>query len=138
MTMNKNNTLRPQRYLKYPFRMTRQGGATSSREEHIRGKIEQILFTAPTERVFRPDWGLGARALIFEPNTDELRKMALNRLYSGLAEALQKDVDAKSLDISFKTPEGAPEKLQISISYTLATIKKAQTIVLTGNAESTG
>ncbi len=36
---------------------------------HIREQIEQVLFTDPGERVFRPELGAGMRQLVFEPNT---------------------------------------------------------------------
>ena len=38
----------------------------------IRGLIEQVLFTAPGERVMRPDFGSGLRELVFAPNSPEL------------------------------------------------------------------
>jgi uncharacterized protein len=34
--------------------------------------VEQVLFTAPGERVMRPDFGSGLRQLVFAPNSDEL------------------------------------------------------------------
>jgi phage baseplate assembly protein W len=34
--------------------------------------IEQVLLTAPGERVMRPDFGAGLLALVFEPNSDVL------------------------------------------------------------------
>ena len=37
-------------------------------DEAIRGKIIQVLFTAPGERVNKPDFGCGLFNLIFEPN----------------------------------------------------------------------
>jgi hypothetical protein len=41
-------------------------------EEHVRDMIEQVLFTAPGERVNRPDFGSGLLQLVFAPNSDEL------------------------------------------------------------------
>jgi phage baseplate assembly protein W len=40
--------------------------------DHIRDLIEQVLFTAPGERVMRPDFGSGLLALVFEPNSTVL------------------------------------------------------------------
>jgi phage baseplate assembly protein W len=57
----------------YPFRLDSAGGtATTDDTDHIRDLIEQVLFTAPGERVNRPDFGAGMRQLIFAPNSDEL------------------------------------------------------------------
>lgn len=41
-------------------------------DESIRGKIIQVLFTAPGERVNRPEFGCGLFNLLFEPNNDIL------------------------------------------------------------------
>jgi phage baseplate assembly protein W len=40
--------------------------------EHVRDLIEQVLFTAPGERAMRPEFGSGARHLVFEPAGEEL------------------------------------------------------------------
>ena len=55
-------------YLAFPFRVEKGGPRLSSRSDHIREQIEQVLFTDPYERVFRPEFGAGVRALVFEPN----------------------------------------------------------------------
>jgi phage baseplate assembly protein W len=39
---------------------------------HIRNLVFQVLFTAPGERVNRPDFGSGLWQLVFAPNSDEL------------------------------------------------------------------
>ena len=41
-------------------------------DDHIRDLIEQVLFTAPGERVNRPNFGSGLLQLVFAPNSDEL------------------------------------------------------------------
>lgn len=40
----------------------------SGGDEAIRGKIIQVLFTAPGERVHLPEFGCGLFNLVFEPN----------------------------------------------------------------------
>src|SRR5262249_11558698 len=46
-------------------------GRTSTVDDtgHLRDLIAQVLFTAPGERVMRPDFGSGLLALTFEPNS---------------------------------------------------------------------
>lgn len=57
----------------YPFHIDGRGRtATSDHDKHIRDLIEQVLFTAPGERVNRPDFGTGLQQLVFAPNSDEL------------------------------------------------------------------
>jgi uncharacterized protein len=57
----------------FPFAVNEAGrlGAVSG-EEAIRGKIIQVLFTAPGERVNQPEFGCGLFHLVFEPNNEVL------------------------------------------------------------------
>jgi phage baseplate assembly protein W len=58
--------------LAYPFRIDSSGRtAGAGRNDHIRQMIEQVLFTAPGERVNRPDFGTGLRQYIFAGGGDE-------------------------------------------------------------------
>jgi uncharacterized protein len=60
-------------HLNHPFRFdVRRRTALAPDEEYIRDLIEQVLFTAPGERVNRPDFGSGLMQLVFEPNQAEL------------------------------------------------------------------
>jgi phage baseplate assembly protein W len=57
----------------YPYRFDARGRtAETDTSDHIRDMIEQVLFTAPGERVNRPDFGCGLQRLVFAPNSDEL------------------------------------------------------------------
>jgi uncharacterized protein len=54
----------------YPFHFDGRGRAAgTTQDEHIRDLIEQVLFTAPGERVNRPTFGSGLLKLVFEPNS---------------------------------------------------------------------
>lgn len=55
---------------KFPFSVTAAGSITGSTDnnDRIRGKIIQVLFTAPGERVNLPEFGCGLFNLLFEPN----------------------------------------------------------------------
>lgn len=60
-------------YLDYPYAIDGRGRtAATGRDDHIRDMIEQILFTAPGERVNRPTFGSGLLQAVFAPNSDEL------------------------------------------------------------------
>jgi len=106
-------------FLKFPFRIGPSGPEHSRRAAHIRSQIEQVLLTAPGERVFRPNFGVGVKQLVFEPNTSALWGVTENRLMSALMEALQGEIDPGTLQASV-TGEG--EKLNITIAYTLARV----------------
>jgi Bacteriophage baseplate protein W len=57
----------------FPYHFdTRGRTAEVDYDAHIRDLIEQVLFTAPGERVNRPDFGSGLLQLVFAPNSDEL------------------------------------------------------------------
>lgn len=59
--------------LRYPYQFDGRGRTAESDEDaYIRGLIEQVLFTAPGERVMRPDFGSGVMQLVFAPNSTEL------------------------------------------------------------------
>jgi uncharacterized protein len=108
------------RYLRFPFRVTGDGPATSARADHVREQIEQVLLTAPGERVHRPDWGVGVELLVFEPRAEQLRTVVGKRLIGALAEALAGEVDPESLraevDLRGETA------IVITVAYRLATI----------------
>lgn len=106
-------------YLTFPFRVAADGPATSGRARHVREQIEQVLFTNPGERVFRPEFGAGIRSLVFEPNASALWQVTRKRLIASLAEALHGEVDSRTLEVEV---EGEGEKLMVVISYALATL----------------
>ena len=110
-------------YLQFPFRVGGDGPLTSARRDHVREQIEQVLFTSPRERVFRPEFGVGVRQLVFEPNNSALRNTTVKQLNASLSEALRGEVDPKSLEIDV---ENQGEKLLIRISYVLAAINKQE------------
>lgn len=56
----------------YPYTIDNSGRtATAGRDPHIRQLIEQVLFTAPGERVNRPDFGVNIRQFVFAGNSQE-------------------------------------------------------------------
>ncbi|MDM0085306.1 MULTISPECIES: GPW/gp25 family protein [Variovorax] len=59
--------------LAYPYGFDAQGRtAQAAGDDHIRDLIEQVLFTAPGERVNRPTFGTGLAQLLFSPTSPEL------------------------------------------------------------------
>ncbi|HKX90961.1 MAG TPA: GPW/gp25 family protein [Sphingomicrobium sp.] len=59
-------------WLSYPYRPALGRSATSDAERHAREMLELVLFTAPNERVHRPDFGCGLNQLVFLGNSPEL------------------------------------------------------------------
>jgi phage baseplate assembly protein W len=59
--------------LDYPYQFDGSGRTARTGEvAHVRDLIEQVLFTAPGERVNRPTFGSGLMQLVFAPNSDAL------------------------------------------------------------------
>nr|WP_321465813.1 GPW/gp25 family protein [uncultured Desulfobulbus sp.] len=115
-------------YLRFPLTIDAGGPSLASRSEHIRGQIEQVLFTLPGERVFRPDFGAGVKALVFEPNSTPLWQITKRRLLASLADALQGEVDPKSIEVEVSGEEAT---LTITIGYTLAAIGLRESQIFT-------
>lgn len=96
--------------------MTEQGAAGCGRLASVRQRIEQVLLTLPGERLFRPDFGAGVPALVFEPNDSPLWQVARRHLQASLAEALRGDIDPATLDVQV---QGEAERLVITVRYGL-------------------
>jgi len=114
-------------YLAFPFRVTPAGPRTSGRRAHVREQIQQVLFTDPGERVFRPHFGAGARRLVFEPNSAALSELTQKRLSAALMDAVQGEVDPRTLEVDVHPDE---ERLQIVVSYQLATLSATESHVV--------
>lgn len=110
-------------YLAHPFRLRDGAPAVSNRAAHVREQIEQLLFTAPGERVHRPDFGVGVEMLVFEPGGDQLKAVIQQRLTSALAEVLAGEVDPESITTSVEMRDEATVVIQVG--YRLATIDRS-------------
>lgn len=81
---------------------------------HIEQMMVQVLFTAPGERINRPDFGCGVKRLIFAPNSEVSAALAQVTIFQALTRWLGtvitvNDVKARSIE----------ERLEIIIAYTL-------------------
>lgn len=106
-------------FMKFPMEMQEYGTATSDRRQHVREQIEQVLYTLPRERWYHPEFGVGVRSLVFEPNNRGLAEVTRKRLLASLVSALAGEVEQKSLQV---TVNNDAEKLEILISFTLAAL----------------
>lgn len=103
------------REIGFPFRIDTRGRVADADEEaHVRHLIEQLLFTAPGERVNRPEFGSGLMQLVFAPNSPELATtvefMVQGALQQWLGERIQVErVEATSDD----------SRLRVTVQYIL-------------------
>lgn len=103
-------------HINFPWQIDERGETeTTPDPEYVRDLIEQVLFTAPGERVMRPEFGSGARDLVFEPNSEELAAATEYSVRSALERYLGDFVELNGLGVD---SEGAT--LRISVRYRLA------------------
>ena len=85
----------------YPYHFdTRGRTAATDYEDHIRDMIEQVLFTAPGERVNRPTFGCGLMQLIFAPNSDTLAAATQLTVQAALQEWLGNLIKVEGVEVN--------------------------------------
>lgn len=101
--------------IKFPLQFDNSGRtAENNYDDHIRDMIEQILFTAPGERVNRPDFGSGLLQLVFQPNSAELASTAQFLAQSSLQQWLGELIEINAVEV-----ESYDSTLQVSVKYTI-------------------
>jgi phage baseplate assembly protein W len=74
--------------------------AVAGLEDDVRAMIEQILLTAPGERVNRPTFGVGIYAYVFEANSPFLAARLRSALDENVYEHLGRNVRIVALDVT--------------------------------------
>jgi uncharacterized protein len=101
--------------ISFPFRIDGRGRtALATEEEHIRQMIEQVLFTAPGERVMRPSFGTGVKQLIFAPNSTELATATEFMIQSALQQWLGDVLLVEAVSV-----ESRESSLHIHVQYVI-------------------
>ena len=90
-------------------------------EEHIRDLVEQVLFTAPGERVNRPDFGSGLLTLVFAPNGTQLAAAAQMAAQAALVRWLGDLIDIRGIDA-----ESSESQLTVTVRYVIRSSQQAQ------------
>ena len=98
----------------FPFAVNESGriNATGG-DEAIRGKIIQVLFTAPGERVNLPEFGCGLFNLVFEPNDAVLAAAMEFTVGQALSRWLGDDILVDGVNVN-----SSDETITIEIAYT--------------------
>jgi len=103
-----------ERYLAFPFAIGAGGAvAASDLDGAIRGRIEQVLFTSPGERVMLPGFGCGLRDLVFEPNNEVLAAAAEFTIARALQSQLGRLVMVNAVQVVADA-----ETLRVEVVYT--------------------
>jgi len=97
----------------FPFRVDGHGRtAGTDYDAHIRELIEQVLLTAPGERVNRPDFGSGLLQMVFQANSPEIAGALQFSLQAALQQWLGSLIQVEGLQV-----ESSDSKLQVSVQY---------------------
>ena len=101
--------------LDHPYRFDGQcRSAATGLEDHVRDLIEQVLFTAPGERVMRPDFGAGLLAMVFEPNSTTAAETVQFLATAGLQRHLAHLIVVDAVQV-----ENIDSALQVTVRYSL-------------------
>lgn len=97
----------------FPYRFDGRGHTRDDDESvWIRGLIEQVLFTAPGERVMRPDFGSGLRELVFAPNSPELAATTQFLVQSALQQWLGSLIRVEGIAV-----HALDSRLEVTVQY---------------------
>jgi hypothetical protein len=100
-------------HVDFPLHVDGRGRtATTTRDDHLRDLIEQVLFTAPGERVMRPEFGSGLLALVFEPGGPELVAATQHLVQGALQQELGHLIAVEAVEVT--QDEGT---LTVAVSY---------------------
>lgn len=99
------------------------GGRTATVDDarHVRDLLEQVLFTAPGERVNRPTFGSGLMELVFAPNSDALAAAVQASTQASLQEWLGDRIEVTRLDIV-----ADDARIVVTIGYTVRSTGEAR------------
>jgi phage baseplate assembly protein W len=87
-------------YFAAPFHVDGRGRtAVDGDDAHVKDMIYAVLFTAPGERVNRPDFGCGLRQLVFAPNGDVLAGATQFLVMSSLVRWLGDVIRVEKVDV---------------------------------------
>jgi uncharacterized protein len=114
-------------HIDFPFSVdTRGRTADTDDDSYVRDLIEQVLFTAPGERVNRPDFGSGVLKLVFEPNGPEMAAATQFLVQSALQQWLADVVEVQGVEVI-----SIDSTLQVTVRYRASRFSQTGTAVFT-------
>jgi phage baseplate assembly protein W len=98
----------------FPFRVSPTGAIVPDPAENadLHGKIIQLLFTAPGERINQPDFGCGLFNLVFDPNNAILAAAVEFTVGQALTRWLGEQIVVGGVDV-----QAHDEALTVEVSY---------------------
>ncbi len=104
-------------HLSFPFRIGVDGRTVQVAllTEHVRDEIIQLILTNPGERAFLPEFGGGARRLVFEPASEATQAMAKAMLTQSFDRWLANRATIEELQVNIEA-----STITVDISYRIA------------------
>jgi len=100
-------------HVDFPLHFDGQGRTAQANDDaYLRDLIEIVLFTAPGERVNRPDFGCGVMQLVFAPNSVELAAASQLLVQGALQQWLGEYIVVGAVEV-----QAQDATLQISVQY---------------------
>jgi phage baseplate assembly protein W len=90
-------------------------------DDHIRDLVELVLFTAPGERVNRPDFGSGLLQLVFDPNGPQVAAAVQMTAQAALVRWLGDLIDVQSVEA-----ESVDSQLTVTVRYIVRRSQRAR------------
>lgn len=116
------------RPLAFPYRIDRTGRTSLTEPgREVRELMEQLLFTAPGERVMRPTLGTGAAQLVFTEAGEQLALSTQHLVQGGLQTWLGNRISVDGVDVTTED-----STLTITVRYRDRTTGEAQSATVTG------
>jgi uncharacterized protein len=108
--------------LDFPYQFDGHGRtAGTDLNDHIRDLIEQVLFTAPGERVNRPEFGSGLMQVVFAPNSAEMAAATQFLVQAALQQNLSDLIEVNKVGISAND-----STLNVTIEYVVRNTRQQQ------------
>src|SRR3954454_14416978 len=100
-------------YLDFPLTFDARGhSAGTDACDHSRDMIHLVLFTAPGERVNRPEFGCGVKQLVFAPLSDALAAATEQLIHGALLRWLEPVISVERV-----TVQAIDASLEITVAY---------------------
>lgn len=109
-------------HLDYPYHIDGRGRtAATGDDDYVRDLIEQVLFTAPGERVNRPSFGSGLMQLVFAPNSDVLAGAVEMTVQAALQQWLSEVIQVEGVSV-----EHEEATLSVTVQYIVRRSRQRQ------------
>ena len=104
-------------HLAFPFRVGQDGRSVrvQTLAEHVRDEIVQLILTNHGERAFLPEFGGGARRLVFEGTSEATQAMARAMLTQALDTWMANRVTVEELEVTLENV-----RIEVDLRYRVA------------------